>query len=215
MSNASGKVAASAVTSTELGYLDGVTSGIQGQLNNLNTALGNKQNNITGAASTIATENLTHSKALISNISGKVGVSAVTATELSYLGGLTGNIMTLLNGKAASSHTHTIANITGLQAELNKITDKIYYGTTEQSSNTTSGVYTIKSFGINESRYVNITRYDGTIKLPSGGKYFIIDMMNSPRNTRVAENSGVINGGTTLATGAAYIYFAGYIIRIS
>ena len=37
ISDGSGKVAASAVTSTELGYLDGVTSGIQGQLNALNS----------------------------------------------------------------------------------------------------------------------------------------------------------------------------------
>jgi hypothetical protein len=34
VSNSSGKVAVSAVTSTELGYLDGVTSNIQTQLNN-------------------------------------------------------------------------------------------------------------------------------------------------------------------------------------
>lgn len=34
LSNSSGKIAASAVTSTELGYLDGVTSNIQTQLNN-------------------------------------------------------------------------------------------------------------------------------------------------------------------------------------
>lgn len=34
ISNANGKVAVSPVTSTELGYLDGVTSGVQNQLNN-------------------------------------------------------------------------------------------------------------------------------------------------------------------------------------
>lgn len=39
VANANGKVAVSAVTSTELGYLDGVTSGIQGQLDQLNTHL--------------------------------------------------------------------------------------------------------------------------------------------------------------------------------
>ena len=36
VSNASGKVAASSITSTQLGYLSGVTSNIQTQLNNLN-----------------------------------------------------------------------------------------------------------------------------------------------------------------------------------
>lgn len=40
VSNKNGKVAVSAVTSTELGYLDGVTSAIQTQLNNITTRLG-------------------------------------------------------------------------------------------------------------------------------------------------------------------------------
>ena len=37
VANGNGKVGVSAVTATELGYLDGVTSGIQGQFNELNT----------------------------------------------------------------------------------------------------------------------------------------------------------------------------------
>ena len=40
ISNGDGKVAVSAVTSTELGYLDGVTSAIQTQINNITTRLG-------------------------------------------------------------------------------------------------------------------------------------------------------------------------------
>lgn len=39
-------------------------------------------------------------------------------TELSYIKGVTSAIQTQLNGKAASSHTHTIANVTGLQSAL-------------------------------------------------------------------------------------------------
>ena len=66
-------------------------------------------NIITGAASTIASSNLTASKALISNSSGKVAVSSVSSTELGYLDGVTSSIQTQLNGKAASSHTHKYA----------------------------------------------------------------------------------------------------------
>lgn len=63
-----------------------------------------------GAVSTIKDSNLTASRALISNSSGKVAVSDVTSTELSYLDGVTSNIQTQLNGKAASSHgTHVTA----------------------------------------------------------------------------------------------------------
>ena len=189
ISNADGKIAVSEVTSTELGYLDGVTSAIQTQIDNkvtknnnitaatkckitydakglvtagadltsgdipdlsgtyiattqkgvangvatldanvlvpaaqlpaattttkgavivdnsisssstnpvqnsaIYTALGNKQNTITGAATTITSSDLTASKALISNASGKVDVSSVTSTELGYLSGATSNI---------------------------------------------------------------------------------------------------------------------------
>lgn len=60
-----------------------------------------------GAVSTIKDSNLTASRALVSNSSGKVAVSAVTSTELGYLDGVTSNIQTQLDGKAASSHgTH-------------------------------------------------------------------------------------------------------------
>ena len=55
-----------------------------------------------GAVSTIKDSNLTASRALISNSSGKVAVSDVTSTELGYLDGVTSNIQTQLNGKAAS-----------------------------------------------------------------------------------------------------------------
>lgn len=61
-----------------------------------------KQDNITGAATTITSSDLTASCALVSNSSGKVGVSSVTATELGYLSGVTSAIQTQLNGKQAT-----------------------------------------------------------------------------------------------------------------
>lgn len=53
-----------------------------------------------GAVSTIKDSNLTASRALISNSSGKVAVSDVTSTELSYLDGVTSSIQTQLNRKS-------------------------------------------------------------------------------------------------------------------
>lgn len=50
-----------------------------------------------GAASTIKDSNLTANRALISNGSGKVAVSDITSTELSYLDGANSNIQTQLN----------------------------------------------------------------------------------------------------------------------
>lgn len=54
---------------------------------------------ITGGASTIVTSDLTASRALASNASGKVVVSAVTSTELGYLTGTTSAVQTQIDGK--------------------------------------------------------------------------------------------------------------------
>jgi hypothetical protein len=89
------------ISDVELGYLDGVTSSIQTQLNG-------KQATISGAATTIVTGNLTASRALVSDSSGKVATSTnVTSTELDYLDGVTSAIQTQLDGKANNSITAT------------------------------------------------------------------------------------------------------------
>ena len=75
------------------------------EITNLQTSLDSKQASITGGASTIASSNLTANRALISNGSGKVAVSAVTSTELGYLDGVTSNIQTQLDNKVPSSRT--------------------------------------------------------------------------------------------------------------
>lgn len=45
-------------------------------------------------------------------------VTGVSDTEIGYLDGVTSAIQTQLNGKAASSHTHGISDVTGLQTAL-------------------------------------------------------------------------------------------------
>lgn len=64
----------------------------------LKTNITSKQNTITGGASTITDNDLTANRALVSNGSGKVAVSAVTATELGYLDGVTSNIQMQIDG---------------------------------------------------------------------------------------------------------------------
>ena len=91
-------------TTAELNYTDGVTSNIQTQLN------GKAASSHTHAASQVT--GLTASRALVSDANGHPAVSAVTNTELGYLDGVTSAIQTQINGKAASSHNHSAANIT-------------------------------------------------------------------------------------------------------
>jgi hypothetical protein len=96
-SNGSGKVAVSSVTSTELGYVSGVTSGLQTQIDG-------KQATITGAATSITSSDLTSNKALTSNGSGKVAASSVTSTELGYLSGTTSAVQTQLDAKLVKAN---------------------------------------------------------------------------------------------------------------
>jgi hypothetical protein len=91
------KIHDGSVSNTEFGYLDGVTSAIQTQIDS-------KQATITGAASTIVSADLTADRALVSNGSGKVAVSSVTSTELGYVSGVTSAIQTQLGTKLTASN---------------------------------------------------------------------------------------------------------------
>lgn len=87
--------------------------GLQTSVGNIQTTLGSKQDVIDGAASTITDSNLTANRALISNGSGKVDVSAVTSTELGYLDGVTSNIQTQLNSKLSTAPVASVNSKTG------------------------------------------------------------------------------------------------------
>ena len=122
ISNASGKVAVSSVTDTELGYVSGVTSAIQAQIDA-------KQSTITGGASTIASTDLVASRALASNASGKVVVSAVTSTELGYLSGVTSAVQTQIDSKQATitgaATTITSSDLTASRAVVSNSSGKV------------------------------------------------------------------------------------------
>lgn len=94
--DATGRLSESIITTTELEYLNGVTSNIQTQLNA-------KEPTITGAATTITSSNLAADRALISSGTGKVAVSATTSTELGYVSGVTSALQTQLGTKVPYS----------------------------------------------------------------------------------------------------------------
>jgi len=85
---------------TELNYITGLTSSAQTQIDSLSSS---KQANITGAATTIASSDLTPERALLSDSNGKVAVSStISSTELGYLDGVTSNIQTQIDGISTS-----------------------------------------------------------------------------------------------------------------
>lgn len=102
----------------ELGYLDGVTSNIQEQLDG-------KQATITGGVSNVVTTNFSASRAIVSNSNGKLASSAVTSTELGYLDGVTSNVQTQLNGKYSSTNKPSFSDITGTLAAASQLSGKV------------------------------------------------------------------------------------------
>jgi hypothetical protein len=92
---------------------------------------------ITGGASSIVTSNLTISRALVSDGGGKVGVSAVTATELGYLSGISSAIQTQLNAKQPLD-----ATLTALAGAVTAPDTMIYFTALD-----TASVASLTSFG--------------------------------------------------------------------
>ena len=98
---------------TNLGAINGITDSLTATSSNiaasaaavktLNDNLDSKQSTITGGASTIVSSNLTASRALISNSSGKIAASSITTTKLGYLANVTSDIQTQLNAKISTS----------------------------------------------------------------------------------------------------------------
>lgn len=102
-----------AILDSDMGMAQADITTLKGNVSTLTTELGSKQDVIAGGASTITDSNLTANRALISNASGKVAVSLVTSTELSYLDGVTSNIQTQLNKKLESAPVTSVNSKTG------------------------------------------------------------------------------------------------------
>ena len=256
MTNASGALITSAVTSTELGYVSGVTSSIQTQIDSKVTGVGN------GAVSTILDSNLTVNRALISNASGKVAISSsVTSTELGYLSGassniqtqldtlaadkaewgitpvalravvtnaggtlsthptttyteigylegLTGNLQTQIDGKAATVHTHVIGDVTGLQTAIDSKEDTI---TGAATTVTTSDLTANRALISNASGKIAISSSVTSTELGylSGATSNVQTQLDSKAEwgiVPVALRAVVTNAGGTLSTHPTVTY---------
>jgi hypothetical protein len=124
------------VSSTEIGYLDGVTSSIQ-------TQLGNKQNTVANVSDTEIGYLDGVTSLIQTQLNAKQGtVANVSDTEIGYLDGVTSAIQTQLNAKA--NNTQTIATptfSTNNYSLLSTDKDKILLA----SNGSTAGTITISS----------------------------------------------------------------------
>lgn len=83
-------------------------------------------NYLSGAISTVLTSNLTASKALISNASGKIAVSSVTDTELGYLSGVTSAIQTQIDALSALTIRKIISMSVSVETIAENLTDTVF-----------------------------------------------------------------------------------------
>jgi hypothetical protein len=132
-----------------------------------------KQDAITGAATTVVSNNLTASRALISNGSGKIAVSPVSAAELAFIDGVTSNVQDQLDAKiplsqkGASNGVAPIGNDGKIPGEYLPSSGS-YKGTWDASTNTPT---IADGVGTNGDRYR--VAVGGTVDLGSGPITFV------------------------------------------
>ena len=191
---------ATGVTSTEFNYLDTVSSNIQTQLNA-------KQATITGGATTIDTENLTASRVLVSNSSGKVAVSSVTSSELAKIDGLTASASELNKLDGATVTTGEINVLDGNTSATSTTVaaaDRVVFndnGTMKQVSMSDIATYTssqVSSPTVNNS---TITISAGN-KLTGGGT---ITLNQSSNETVTINHEDTSSQGSVNNSGSTYI----------
>ena len=94
--------------------------------------------NIAGAISTVLTGDLTASRAMVTNGAGKIAISAVTATELGHLDGVSDAIQTQLDAKSSTSNAADLA--AGIASSSPDITvSNILHTTSTANSYATGG----------------------------------------------------------------------------
>lgn len=201
------------ITSATAGTTDNLVEGST----NLFFTNARAQAAITGGASSIVTSNLTASRALVSDASGKVVVSAATATELGYLSGVTSAVQTQLNTKQPLD-----ATLTALAATITAADTMIYFSgvdTAQITALTAFGRNLMGSADATTGRSVlgvvigtDVQAYDpdlGAIAALSGTSGFLkktaANTWSLDTNTYLTGNQSITLSGDVTGTGATGI----------
>ena len=152
--------------------------------NTINTLINTKQDTVTGAATTIVSSDLTVSRALISNASGKVAVSSVTDTELGYVSGVTSDIQTQIDAKYDKSGGTISGNAT-ITGNLTVDTNTLYIDSTNNrvgiGTDSPAEKLTISDSGQAKARLLSTDNSGVRFDLHSsgGGRYSLQSLANS------------------------------------
>ena len=159
--------------------------------------------NVDGAISTVKSTDLTASRALASSGSGKIEVSAVTATELGYLDGVSSAIQTQLDSKIATTtsaandfttfdtlEANLAATFIRLNANINTVSGNVALGLVQKTNVITSGGG--NTFHVAAPIASNPTNI-GNVQL------FIDGLAQKPK-TSSSDNDYIYTAGTGLVT---------------
>ena len=199
------------VNSTDISALWGNIGGTLSNQTDLQNALNAKQNTITGAATSITGNNLTINRAVISDGLGKVAVSPVSSTELSYLSGASSNIQAQLNSKL---NTSVFTGYTASTKNKDKKIQLVSTSTLNVNVVTPTGV-TWNSAPYSADTYLWSASSAITVYIKSAGTYEVqyhVVLKNDTANQTHSIGGYIVkNGATTLANTAT----AGMVVGVS
>ena len=178
------------ITDTEFSYLDGISSNIQNQLNNLSNSVSSNTGNIN------------------TNISNILSLQSSVSTNTSDISSL--NAQQVSNTNAISTNTVNIStntgNISSLQGQQNTNTFNISTNTSNISTNT--GNISTNSTAISDIK----NKYDftgsvsnGKILIGSGSNYNVGELLSSDNSVTITKSAGgidlIVPSSTALSAG--------------
>lgn len=182
VSNSSGKVAVSSVTSTELGYLDGVTSNVQTQLNkkiekapvtSVNSKTGAVQLNATDVGALPGTTIIPSKTSQLHNDSGFITIGDVPDAPVTSVNGKTGAVALTKNdiglGNVDNVKQYSATNPPPYPVtSVNGKTGAVNLTASEFGAATTSDIYT----ALNRTNAVNVANSNYTTYMARGEALF-------------------------------------------
>jgi hypothetical protein len=123
-------------------------------------------------------------------------VTDVSSTEIGYLNGVTSAIQTQIDGKAATSHSHTISDVTGLQTAIDakaSLAGATFTGNVEVDGNlVVDGDFTVNGTNFSASA-TTITIEDNLVQLAHQNAANTVDLgLVVGYNDGAAKHSGIV-----------------------
>ena len=179
----------------------GSISGTLANQTDLQTALNGKQDSITGAASSVVSNDLTTSRVVVSDTYGKIAASSINTTKLGYLSDVSSNIQVQINSKQNSDTavTHVASTAVG------SATQPIYVASDGTATATTYSLEkSVPADAVfTDTTYSVFTGADGSVAGTSG----LVPAPSAIDNTKVLMGDGTwtelktVNSNSLLGSG--------------